>query len=152
MDKAGLALEAVALGAQDYLVKGDLSSRELEHCIRYAVARKAADKHIADSLEEQQCISRLQALRAWPMSLQSKLEMAIASLLSVNWVKEEYSQAEAIYLELPDEDPVLATGGESWTLDQAQALYQDLRGKMKRAPPAGRHWFGLTRMPAVKLA
>ncbi|WP_330239928.1 PP2C family protein-serine/threonine phosphatase [Streptomyces sp. NBC_00525] len=42
-DDAELAAEAVRVGAQDYLFRGELDSRLLSRAIRYAVARKRAD-------------------------------------------------------------------------------------------------------------
>jgi signal transduction histidine kinase len=40
-DDQALAEKAVHLGVQDYLVKGDISSKQLERAIRYAVERQA---------------------------------------------------------------------------------------------------------------
>ncbi len=40
-DDEALALKAVHLGVQDYLVKGDITSKQLERAIRYAVERQA---------------------------------------------------------------------------------------------------------------
>jgi K+-sensing histidine kinase KdpD len=40
-DDEGLAMKAVHHGVQDYLVKGNLSSKHLERAIRYAVERQA---------------------------------------------------------------------------------------------------------------
>jgi len=40
-DDEGLAMRAVHQGVQDYLIKGDISSRHLERAIRYAVERQA---------------------------------------------------------------------------------------------------------------
>src|SRR6266446_9467241 len=40
-DDEALAVKAVHLGVQDYLVKGDVSSKQLERAMRYAVERQA---------------------------------------------------------------------------------------------------------------
>jgi sigma-B regulation protein RsbU (phosphoserine phosphatase) len=40
-DDEGLALKAVHQGVQDYLIKGDITSRQLERAMRYAVERQA---------------------------------------------------------------------------------------------------------------
>jgi signal transduction histidine kinase len=40
-DDEALAVKAVHLGVQDYLVKGDISSKQLERAMRYAVERQA---------------------------------------------------------------------------------------------------------------
>ncbi len=53
-DDEALAMKALHQGVQDYLVKGDMTSRQLEHAMRYAIERQALTR----SLE----ISRLQQL------------------------------------------------------------------------------------------
>lgn len=40
-DDEALAIKAVHQGVQDYLVKGDITSKQLEHALRYAVERQA---------------------------------------------------------------------------------------------------------------
>src|SRR3981189_1020349 len=40
-DDEGMALKALHQGVQDYLVKGDISSKQLERAMRYAVERQA---------------------------------------------------------------------------------------------------------------
>jgi signal transduction histidine kinase len=40
-DDEALALKAVHMGVQDYLVKGDITSKQLERALRYAVERQA---------------------------------------------------------------------------------------------------------------
>src|SRR5580700_3805485 len=40
-DDEALAIKAVHLGVQDYLIKGDITGKQLERAIRYAVERQA---------------------------------------------------------------------------------------------------------------
>src|SRR5271157_3007270 len=40
-DDEALAIKAVHMGVQDYLVKGDITSKQLERALRYAVERQA---------------------------------------------------------------------------------------------------------------
>src|SRR5205807_8776603 len=40
-DDEGMAVKALHQGVQDYLVKGDISSKQLERAMRYAVERQA---------------------------------------------------------------------------------------------------------------
>lgn len=47
----GLAIEAVRSGAQDYLVKGQVDSRLLNHSIRYAIERKRVEQALRESEE-----------------------------------------------------------------------------------------------------
>jgi PAS domain S-box-containing protein len=46
LDDEALALEAVGMGAQDYLVKGQVDSNLLARSIRYAVARKRSEMEL----------------------------------------------------------------------------------------------------------
>ncbi len=47
----GLSLEAVRVGAQDYLVKGEMDSRLLARALRYAIERKQAQEQLRQSEE-----------------------------------------------------------------------------------------------------
>jgi signal transduction histidine kinase len=49
----GLAIKAMHHGVQDYLVKGDLDSRQLDRAIRYAVERQALLTSLAMSQKQQ---------------------------------------------------------------------------------------------------
>ncbi len=46
-----MAIEAVQLGAQDYLVKGDVTGRTLARSIRYAVERERAERRLRQQKE-----------------------------------------------------------------------------------------------------
>jgi signal transduction histidine kinase len=48
-----LALKAVHQGVQDYLIKGDLSSKRLEHAMRYAVERQSLLRSIEMARKQQ---------------------------------------------------------------------------------------------------
>lgn len=48
-----LALKAIHQGVQDYLVKGDINSRNLERAIRYAVERQALQRSLEMSRKQQ---------------------------------------------------------------------------------------------------
>ena len=47
LDDADVGLKAVQVGAQDYLVKGDLDPRVLDRSLRYAMERKRAEQALA---------------------------------------------------------------------------------------------------------
>jgi signal transduction histidine kinase len=52
-DDESLALKAVHQGVQDYLLKGDLSSKRLEHAMRYAVERQSLLRSIEMARKQQ---------------------------------------------------------------------------------------------------
>jgi signal transduction histidine kinase len=52
-DDEALAIKAVHQGAQDYLVKGDLSSKQLAHALHYAVERQALLRSLEMSRRQQ---------------------------------------------------------------------------------------------------
>ena len=64
-DDQALAERAVHQGVQDYLVKGDISSKHLERAIRYAVERQGALR-LSRSLKSSKSISRINSSRTSP--------------------------------------------------------------------------------------
>jgi DNA-binding NarL/FixJ family response regulator len=58
-DDESVAIEAVALGAQDYLVKGGLSGRAVARAVRYAVERKRLEGELRNALAEVKQLSAL---------------------------------------------------------------------------------------------
>ncbi|MEI6634412.1 MAG: sigma 54-interacting transcriptional regulator [Chlamydiota bacterium] len=50
VDDESLAMNAVIAGAQDYLVKGQVDSRMLKRCMRYAIERKQAETKLSAML------------------------------------------------------------------------------------------------------
>lgn len=57
LDDSDIALKAVSDGAQDYLVKGDLSSRLVEKAIRHAIERQKLILKLQEALEEVKVLS-----------------------------------------------------------------------------------------------
>ncbi|MBK9940493.1 MAG: PAS domain S-box protein [Kouleothrix sp.] len=49
LDDEQTAIEAVHLGAQDYLIKGEISGQVLARVLRYAIERKQVEKKLRDS-------------------------------------------------------------------------------------------------------
>ena len=52
LDDEELAIKAVRKGAQDYLIKGDVSTRILSRAISYAIERKNTEKELIESRED----------------------------------------------------------------------------------------------------
>lgn len=50
LDDGAVAVQALQLGGQDYLVKGNIASRQLEHALSFALFRHQSQLRVADSL------------------------------------------------------------------------------------------------------
>lgn len=61
VDDEELALQAVAKGAQDYLVKGQISAQLLVRAIRYAIERQLAEAQIKRALEQERELNKLKS-------------------------------------------------------------------------------------------
>ncbi len=64
LDDESVALEAIRLGAQDYLIKGELESRMFARVIRYSIERKQAAIEREQLIRERkELFSQIQTLR-----------------------------------------------------------------------------------------
>jgi len=52
LDDEELAIKAVRMGAQDYLIKGDVNNRILSRSISYAIERKNTEKELIESRDD----------------------------------------------------------------------------------------------------
>ena len=68
-DDRGIGLQALQIGAQDYLVKGDTTSATLQRALRYAVERKRIEA------DEQEHLATIEALRDSLAALTSTLDL-----------------------------------------------------------------------------
>jgi signal transduction histidine kinase len=68
VDNHALALQAMAIGVQDYLVKGQISGQLLERAIRYAIERKKAEAHIRQALERERELNQLKLIHREKMA------------------------------------------------------------------------------------
>jgi signal transduction histidine kinase len=57
-----LALQAVAGGAQDYLVKGQISAPLLERALQYAIERKKCEVHLKLALEQERELNQIKLI------------------------------------------------------------------------------------------
>jgi signal transduction histidine kinase len=68
VDNHALALQSMATGIQDYLVKGQISAPLLERAIRYAIERKKAEAHIRQALERERELNQLKLIHREKMA------------------------------------------------------------------------------------
>lgn len=61
VDDEEIALQAVAKGAQDYLVKGQISAQLLMRVIHYAIERQLAEAQIEKALEQERELNQLKS-------------------------------------------------------------------------------------------
>jgi PAS domain S-box-containing protein len=82
LDDESLALKAVQVGAQDYLVKGNVDSHSLARAIRYGIERRQAEEEIRRRNRELTLLNRIIAASAVTpnVELESILEIACCEL------------------------------------------------------------------------
>lgn len=93
LDDETTALEALKAGAQDYLVKGLLDSREFGRAIRYAIERARAQEHLATALQEKEVL-----LKETHHRVKNNLQI-ISSLLNLQAEKLDDPRVREPFLE-----------------------------------------------------
>lgn len=78
VDDRELALQAVAIGAQDYLIKNQISAPLLERSIRYAIERKKAEMQLVKSLERERELNQLKLIHTEKMARLGQLVASVA--------------------------------------------------------------------------
>jgi len=77
MDDQSVAIEAMRLGAQDYLVKGQVDEAMLGRTIRYAIERKKAEAEINRQLERQKVLNDINRAIASTLDLKSVINILL---------------------------------------------------------------------------
>jgi len=87
-DDRALSLQAMATGAQDYLVKDRISAQLLERSIRYAIERKKAEIHVIRALEQERELQQLKLIHSDKLASLGQLVASVAHEISnpVNFI------------------------------------------------------------------
>src|SRR4028119_213653 len=75
VDDREFALQAMAIGAQDYLVKGQISAQLLERAVRYAIERKKAEVQI---IKQERELNQLKLIHREKMATLGHLVASVA--------------------------------------------------------------------------
>ncbi|MFT3822734.1 MAG: PAS domain-containing protein [Chitinophagaceae bacterium] len=71
LDDTGVALKTIAMGAQDYLVKGDFDEKLLGKTIQYSIERKKILQHVVENLERYNTIIKATNDTIWDWDLRT---------------------------------------------------------------------------------
>lgn len=83
MNDQSVAIEAMRLGAQDYLVKGQVDEAMLGRTIRYAIERKKAEAEINRQLERQKVLNDINRAIASTLDLESVMNILLEKVVQV---------------------------------------------------------------------
>lgn len=67
-----IALETMASGAQDYLIKGEFDEKLLEKSIQYSIERKKSQESLRESIDRYKFLTRVTNDVVWDMNLSAK--------------------------------------------------------------------------------
>lgn len=81
-DDREMSLQAMATGAQDYLVKDRISVQLLERSIRYAIERKKAEIHVIRALEQERELQQLKLIHSDKLASLGQLVASVAHEIS----------------------------------------------------------------------
>lgn len=68
-----IALETMASGAQDYLIKGEFDEKLLDKSVQYSIERKKSQENLRESNDRYRFVTRATNDVVWDMNLESKI-------------------------------------------------------------------------------
>ncbi len=98
-----LAIQAVRQGAQDYLVKGQVTGKILVHALRYAIERKHIEEQLKTKTSQLEALN--QELEAFSYMVSHDLRnpltvvKGMSNLLKQKWDTKEGDDQEKVYIE-----------------------------------------------------
>jgi signal transduction histidine kinase len=134
-----LALKAVRQGAQDYLIKGEVSGPLLARAIHYAIERKEAERILQRRNEELAVLNTIAATVNQTLDIDQILNSALNAILNLDFFAGEAQGV--IFLQKDDSaalqtaarygEPLhLACGGEAHQAEQCLCGYAIERGEV----------------------
>lgn len=100
---AQIAVKAISLGAQDFLIKGDYTSVSLEKAVRYSIERKESGQLLKSSEESYRYLfdNNPAAIFLWDYDTYQILEVNKASVRLYAYTKEEFLQKTLLDIRSP---------------------------------------------------
>ena len=102
---AQIAVKAISLGAQDFLIKGDYAPELLEKTVSYSIQRKESEQLLKSSEESYRYLfdNNPAAIFIWDSDTFQILEVNEASVKLYGHTKEEFLQKTLLDIRSPDE-------------------------------------------------
>lgn len=99
-----ITLETLALGAEDYLVKGEFDERILEKTVRYSIERKKAELQLQASEAKYRQVfdNNPSPMYIYDIDTLQILECNQAAVLTYQYTREEFTQLSVIDLRAPE--------------------------------------------------
>jgi two-component system sensor histidine kinase UhpB len=116
------ALQALLMGAQDYLIKGEFDERLLSRAIRYSMERKRNLEHLRESEERYRELFNNNPMPMWvfdPATLRF-LEVNEAAIQHYGYTYDEFLSRTIMAIRLPEDAELLAP--ELYNLTQSQDI------------------------------
>lgn len=103
MDDATAAMDAVAHGAQDYLIKRRITSESLARVLNYAIARQRLEQQVREREAEHRALFGQNPVPIWVYDVDTLqvIEVNAAAQRNYGWTREEFLAMRVTDLEMP---------------------------------------------------